>query len=154
MSIPNSAREALIAEAVADILGVVDPIRHLVSDLHASTQALQVTSERVEASTNALQAQVAALVKAAHLEVMRRVHRSTGDLTRDINAAQVQAMQASARVIFDREVNAVVQRLAQERRDTVCFGVQGRRGWMLMTAALTTAWALGLGLGRWLFADG
>lgn len=146
MSSPNSAREALIAETVGELLGAVELVRRLTSELDAGAQALDAASQRLDAGTHRLEAQVDALARAAQVEVMRRVASNTKQVFRDAQAALIDAMDISARKIFDRELGTAAQRLAKQRGVLAHGGVQGVLGWAVVTAALVMGCALGLAL--------
>lgn len=150
MNGPTNVREALVAEAIGDLLTSLEDTRIVVGDLRAGAQALKAAGDLVDTGAQGLKDQVQALTRAAQVEVMRRVAVCTKQLMRETHAAQVQAMQTSASEILHRELASAMQRVIQDRRRAVCLDLL--RSWHLIVVALVVAGALGLAGGWWLFA--
>lgn len=150
MKSPTTVREALVAEAIGDLMGALEETRRVVDDLQAGAQALKAAGDLVDSGVKGLRDQVQALTQAAQVEVMRRVASRTNQLMRETHAAQVQAMQASASDILHRELRLAMQRVIQERRRAL--RVDLLRAWHLAVVALAIGGASGLAGGWWLFA--
>lgn len=152
MNTPTTVREALLAEAIGDLLTALEDTRIVVGDLRAGTQAFKAAGDLMDTGVKGMKDQVQALTRAAQLEVMRRVAVCTNQLMRETHAAQVQAMQASAGEILHRELGFAMQRVIQDRRRALRLELL--RSWHLIVVAVAVASALGLAGGWWLFAFG
>lgn len=150
MNSATTVREALVAEAIGDLLTALDDTRVVVGDLQARAQALKAAGDSVDTGVKELKDQVQSLTRAAQVEVMRRVAVCTKQLMRETHAAQVQAMQTSASEILHRELAFAMQRVIQDRRRALCLDLL--RSWHVIFVALVVAGALGLAGGWWLFA--
>lgn len=150
MTSSTSVREALVAEAIGDLLGALEATRSCVGDLQASAKAVQAAGALVDTGVKDMRNEVKALAWAAQVEVMRRVASRTEQLMRETHAAQVKALQTSASEILHRELSLAMQRVIQDRCRALHLNLL--RSWQLAALAFSIGSTAGLAGGWWLFA--
>ena len=146
MNGPSSAREALIAETLGEMAGLLERMEALAPALEASRLALIQASEKLSHEITAFESRMLGVCENVKLQAIRHVARRTDELSRATLDLQVKAMHEAARAAFSQEVStelqrqlAVLHKLAEA--DTAGAGPR-RAGVLTLAAASALAAAL------------
>lgn len=112
MSAPATAREALIAEAIGDVVRLLDRVELLLPALDAARQALQTADEDLGRRIGAFDGQLTAITQSAKARAVAHIAGRTNELTRQTLEVQRRAMTDAARAIFETEIGSMLQRLS------------------------------------------
>jgi hypothetical protein len=134
---PVGAREALLIEAIGEVVNLIDSVDRLTPGLREATREIDLAG---------FESQVLALTEKAKVQAVKHILARTDEAARRSIEQQSRAMADAARVAFGADLGATMQRLQslQER--------PGRRWeqWLTHAAAAATAsaatWALAITL--------
>jgi hypothetical protein len=120
MSGTSTAREALVAEALGDLVLLLDRVEKVGPKVDASRQALLKSSESIAREIARFAPDMQAFTLHAKVETEKYVNRHVAAATVSAREEQLRVMQEGARDMFKKEVDPVVrqastqlQRLAQ-----------------------------------------
>lgn len=113
MNDPTSAREALLAELIGDVAALLDRVDTLVPLLEGSRADLMEASAKLDAHAAKVEGRIDALTQASVTHAIKHIARLTDEAARGVVEVQAQAMKASARELFQRELAPALKRLAQ-----------------------------------------
>jgi hypothetical protein len=111
MTGPNTAREALIVEALGDVAHLLDRVESLSSSMEAGRLALANANAELGDRLKAFEAGVASLTQQAKARVVEHIVRRTGEATSEAIETQARAMNAAARLAFSAQVDSNLARL-------------------------------------------
>ncbi|MBY0468525.1 MAG: hypothetical protein K2Q07_06065 [Burkholderiaceae bacterium] len=146
MNEPMGAREALLIEAIGEMVNLIDSVDRLTPELREASGELGRASEGLRGSLAAFETQVLALCEKAKVQAVKHILARTDEAARLSIEQQSRAMADAARVAFGADLGATLQRLQslqnrQERR---------WEPWLTHAAAAATAsaatWTLAITL--------
>lgn len=111
MSAPSTAREALLAEAIGDVAGLLQQIEALKPALTEICQVLEQASTTLADDLAGFQRQVAVITENAKVQAVRHMATRTDEATRRAIEAQSRAMADTARAAFAAELGTSIQHL-------------------------------------------
>jgi len=111
MTHPNSAREALLVEALGEAAKLIRQVEALVPTLDRSRQALVDAHRGLAGQLAAFEAQVTTLTGKAKVQAVTHIAARTDEAATRLIDLQARAMADAARVAFGNEVGASLQRL-------------------------------------------
>jgi hypothetical protein len=151
----SSAREALIAETLGDMAGLLDRVAAVAPALDASRLALINASTELIGQLTAFESRMAGITDNAKAHAVRHIARQTDELTRISAQAQTRAMEEAAQVLFRSEVGPALQRVAMPLQHLADLAQRGAHPWQhWLTHAATAVVASGLtwAVAAWLWA--
>lgn len=107
----NTAREALIVEALGDVARLLDRVEALPSSMEAARLALADASTELSDRLKAFEGEIASLTQQAKVKVVEHVVRCTNEAARASIETQARAMSAAARLAFSSQVDSNLARL-------------------------------------------
>lgn len=148
MTGPNTAREALIVEALGDVARMLDRVESLSSSMEEGRLALANANAELRDRLKAFEAGMASLTQQAKARVIEHIVQRTGEAASVAIETQARAMNAAARLAFSAEVDSNLARLTATLQQVIR---RVDRPWDLWlthaaTAAVSTAitwWVLG-----------
>lgn len=151
MNAPASAREALIAEAIGDMVGLLDRIEAVIPALDGSRQALADAGGLLSRQLEGLEGQMAAIRETARTQVVQHVVQRIDEAAQRAREAQARVLADATRVIFAREVDRALQWLMAEIR-SVNRPEPAWVPWLTHAAAAAVAATATWVLMQWLWA--
>jgi hypothetical protein len=151
----SSAREALIAEALGEMAGLLDRVEAVAPALDASRRTLINASTELAGQVTAFESRMAGITENAKVQAVRHIARRTDEITRVSAEAQVRAMEEAARVLFRTEVGPALQRVAmplQHLADLADRGAHPWQHWLTHAATAVVASGLTWAVAAWLWA--
>ena len=138
MNQPVGAREALLVEAIAEMVELIESVDRLIPELREARQEIDRAREGLRASMSGFETQVVALCDKAKAQTVKHILARADEATRLSIEQQSRAMADAARVAFGADLGATLQRMqslpeAPER---------GWDRWLTHAAAAATAAAL------------
>jgi hypothetical protein len=142
----STSREALIAEAIGDVVGLLDRVEALLPAIDATRQGAADAGAQLASGLEALEDRMAAVTETARTQVVQHIVRRTEEAARQAQQTQSRLIADAARGVFRLEVERSLQHLA-----TVVQAASLRRppaweAWLTHAAAAVTAsaatWAL------------
>jgi hypothetical protein len=112
VKLPSTAREALIAEAIGEVVGLLDRVEALLPAIDASRQAAADAGAQLAAGLEALEDRMAAVTETARTQVVQHIVRRTEEAARRAQETQSRAIAEAAREVFRGEVERSLQHLA------------------------------------------
>ena len=147
----RTAREALVAEALGEVVQVVERLQVVVPAVDASREALTHASTALSDQLGAFEARMAAVAEHAKGVAIRHIAQRTDELARSTAEAQVRAMQGAAYAMFRDDLHPALQRLARSIEEQ-----QPRRvrfeSWLTHGAVAVLASALSWAAAAWMWA--
>ena len=146
MNEPVGAREALLIEAIGEMVNLIDSVDRLTPELREASQEIDRAREGLRSSLAAFETQVLALTEKAKVVAVKHILARTDEAARQSADLQSRAMADAARVAFGADLGATLQRLQS---------LQSRPGprwepWLTHAAAAATAsaatWTLAITL--------
>jgi len=143
---PVGAREALLIEAIGELVHLIDSVDRLTPELQEMRREIDRASEGLRLSLAGFEAQVLALTEKAKVQAVKHILARTDEAARRSIELQSRAMADAARVAFGADLGATLQRL-QLLHERI-----GRRWeqWLTHAAAAATAsaatWTLAITL--------
>lgn len=119
MNQPGTAREALIAEAIGDLMRLLDRAEALQPAMAESRQALVDAHAQLANQLAVFEAQVAGLTDKAKVQVVKHIIARTDESARRSVDAQTRAMAEAAQALFKAEIHPALQRLAMPLQQLV-----------------------------------
>jgi hypothetical protein len=138
----NTAREALIVEALGDVARLLDRVDTLSSSMEAGRLALANANAQLSDRLKAFEAEIASLTQQAKVRVVEHVVRRTNEAARESIETQARAMNAAARLAFSSQVDSNLARLTTTLQQIIR---RVDRPWNLwLTRAATAAVSAGI----------
>ena len=111
MSRANTAREALIAEALGDVARLLDRLEALMPALDEAQRAQRQASKALAAQAQDFETRMLATTEHAKKVTAQFIAKRADDVARATLAEQTGAMKQAARLVFQDEVAAAVIQL-------------------------------------------
>jgi hypothetical protein len=111
MSLPTTAREALILEAIGEVAQLLQRVEALKPALDESCRALMQASKALRDDVTIFARQLEVITESAKTQTVRHMAARTDEATRRSIDLQSRAMADAARVAFGAELGATMQRL-------------------------------------------
>jgi hypothetical protein len=146
VSDPVSAREALLIEAIGEVVTLIASVDRLTPELREASREIDRASEGLRGSLAAFESQILTLTEKAKVQAVKHILARTDEAARRSIELQSRAMADAARAAFGADLGATVQRLQSMQVRP------GRRWeqWLTHAAAAATAsaatWTLALTL--------
>ena len=102
-------REALLAEALGDVAALLARLEALAPTLEQTRQALVDASDALTKQAEAFERQMGSITDTAQRRAVAHIARHTGELARQSNERQTQAMTDAARAIFVAEIGPALR---------------------------------------------
>ena len=155
MNPPLTGREALLIEAVGELVDVLDRVQTLVPTLDASRREVMAASAQLTNQLSAIEARMGALAEAAKTYALNHISQRTNQMTRQSIDEHLKAMDEAARGLFVKELGPALQALVQPLRQAQQTARRSALSWdTWMTHAATAAvtavatWLVTGGVGR------
>ena len=152
MSGPSTAREAPIAEAIGEVLGVIQRLEAVTPALDASRIALVRDSAKLATQVAAFENRMVGITENAKVQAVRHIARRTDEMARSSLDAQTRAMEEAARTLFRNEMGAALQRLVAPLQQLADRAARPSESWLTHAATATVASALTWAVAAWLWA--
>lgn len=136
---PSTAREALVVEAIGDIVGLLNRLEALGPTIDASRQACVEASGQLCAAIEALEARMAAVSETARTQIVKHIVQRTEDAARRAQELHSRAIAAAAREVFRGEVERAMQCLAQALQTPGAAKPPVWEAWLTHAATAVTA---------------
>lgn len=134
----QTAREALVVEALGEVTVLADRIEAASAQLSSVTAALAQTCERLEAQCTAADQHMLRLAEHARGVAAKHIANSSRSLMREAAEVECQALAAFSRALFHSELNPALSSLVQAAK--ACAESQWRlNGWACATSAAVSA---------------
>ena len=111
MSEPVGAREALLVEAIGEMVNLIDSVDRLAPELREASRDIGRASEGLRGSLAGFETQVLALTEKAKVVAVKHILARTEEAARQSADLQSRAMADAARVAFGADLGATLQRL-------------------------------------------
>ena len=135
----STAREALIVEAIGDVVGLLDRLEALAPILDGSRQAAVEASAELSGALEALEGRMAAVSDTARTQVVQHIVQRTEEAARRAQEVQSSAIAEAAREVFRGEVERAIQRLAQAMQAASAAKPPVWEAWLTHAATAVTA---------------
>ena len=135
----STAREALIVEAIGDVVGLLDRLEALAPILDGSRQAAVEASAELSGALEALEGRMAAVSDTARTQVVQHIVQRTEEAARRAQEVQSSAIAEAAREVFRGEVERAMQRLAQAMQAASGAKPPAWEAWLTHAATAVTA---------------
>jgi hypothetical protein len=146
MIAPGTAREALIAEAIGDVVALLDRLEAVAPSMDASRQALVQARLELAIQVVAFEERMTAITENAKVQAVKHIARRTDEAARGLLDMQTRAMEEAARTLFRAEVTPALQQLVKPLQHPASRVGHPWACWLThaATAALasTVTWAL------------
>jgi hypothetical protein len=146
VKLSSTAREALIAEAIGEVVGLLDRVEALLPAIDASRQAAADAVVQLTTGLEALEDRMAAVTETARTQVVQHIVRRTEEAARRVQETQSGAIAKAAREVFRIEVQRSLQQLATAVLSEGLRRPSAWEAWLTHAAAAVTAsaatWAL------------
>jgi hypothetical protein len=146
MIAPGTAREALIAEAIGDVVALLDRLETVAPSMDASCQALVQARLELAIQVVAFEERMAAITENAKVQAVKHIARRTDEAARGLLDMQTRAMEEAAQTLFRAEVAPALQQLVRPLQHLASRAGHPWACWLThaATAALASAvtWAL------------
>jgi hypothetical protein len=149
---PATVREALIAEAIGEVAGLIERLEAVAPALDASRQALVQAGEEVAGQVVALENRMAGITENAKVQATRHIARRTEEIARSSLETQTRAMEEAARSLFRSEVCPALQRLVAPFQQLADMGTRPLERWLTHAATAAVASSLTWAMAAWLWA--
>jgi hypothetical protein len=151
----STAREALIAETLGEMAGLLDRMEAVGPALDASRTALINASVELAGQVTAFESRMAAVAEIAKVQAVKHIAGRTEEIARGSAQAQMRAMEEAARSMFRTEVGPVLQQVAlplQHLADLAHRGAHPWQHWLTHAATAVTASGLTWAVAAWVWA--
>ncbi|MEO5685892.1 MAG: hypothetical protein ABIR54_00900 [Burkholderiaceae bacterium] len=146
MNPPSTAREAMIAEAIGDVIVLLDRLEAVAPSMDATRQALVQARLELAIQVVAFEERMAAITENAKVQAVKHIARRTDEAARGLLDMQTRAMEEAARTLFRAEVAPALQQLVRPLQHLASRAGHPWACWLThaATAALASAvtWAL------------
>lgn len=150
MKHPNSAREALIAEALGDVATLLDRIDRLLPALDQSRQAMVDAGAGLSDQLAEFEAKTAWITQTARTHVVQHVVGRIEEATRHASERHNKAMKEAAHELFRTEVDQALQRLVASVDRLRADEPHPWEPWLTHAATATAAAAVTWAVMTWL----
>ncbi|MCC5617912.1 hypothetical protein LC605_23070 [Nostoc sp. CHAB 5836] len=140
MNAAQTAREALVLEALGDIAGLLDRVDALAAQLSATGDKVTQASERLQSQAAAMEPRMAQLAEHAQGVAAKHIARSTREILHSAAESERHSMAAFASALFHSELYPTLHSLQQAA--TACAERRGGLqvyGWACAASALASA---------------
>ena len=151
----SSAREALIAETLGDMAGLLDRVEAVAPALDASRMALINATTELTGRVTAFESRMVGITENAKTQAVKHIARRTDEITRVSAEAQTRAMEEAAKMLFRTEVGPALQRVAmplQHLADLAHRDAHPWQHWLTHAATALVASGLTWAAAAWLWA--
>ena len=151
----SSAREALIAETLGEMVGLLDRVEAVAPALDSSRLALINASTELAGQVTAFEGRMAGITENAKTQAVKHIARRTDEIARVSAQAQTRAMEEAARSLFRTEVGPALQRVAiplQHLADLAHRGAHPWQHWLTHAATAFVASGVTWAMAAWLWA--
>jgi hypothetical protein len=152
MSSPSTAREALIVEALGEVLGVIQRLEAVAPALDASRLALVRDSAKLVAQVDSFENRMVVITENAKVRAVQHIARRTDEMARSTLDAQTRAMEEAARTLFRNELAPAFQRLVVPLQQLAERAARPFESWLTHAATAVMASALTWAVAAWLWA--
>lgn len=111
MNEPVGAREALLIEAIGEMVNLIDSVDRLTPELREASRDIGRASEGLRGSLAGFETQVLALTEKVKVVAVKHILARTEEAARQSADLQSRAMADAARVAFGADLGATLQRL-------------------------------------------
>ena len=111
MNHPSTAREALLAEAIADVVQLLQSADDVCARLSSASAGLQQADANLREHLAAFESRMSVISETAKTFAVKHIAARADEAARRVIDAQTRAMTDAARVAFGAELGAMVQRL-------------------------------------------
>lgn len=111
MNEPVGAREALLIEAIGEMVNLIDSVDRLTPELREASRDIGLASEGLRGSLAGFETQVLALTEKAKVQAVKHILARTDEAARRSIELQSRAMADAARVALGADLGATLQRL-------------------------------------------
>jgi hypothetical protein len=139
MNRPTTAREALLAEALGELLQLTERVESLLPALDRTRTALLEADAALLARLEALDSKAVAIGESAKQRAIEDLTRHADAVARQSAVRQAQAMSAAAGVLFTREVEPRLQRLSLSLQQLGQRVERPWESWLIHAATVTTS---------------
>jgi hypothetical protein len=139
MNRPTTAREALLAEALGELLELTERVESLLPALERTRAALLEADAALLARLEALDSKAVAIGESAKQRAIDDLTRHADAVARQSAVRQAQAMSAAAGVLFTREVEPRMQRLSLSLQQLGQRVERPWERWLIHAATVTTS---------------
>jgi hypothetical protein len=136
---PVGAREALLIEAIGEMVNLIDSVDRLTPELREASREIGQAREGLRGSLAAFETQVLALCEKAKVQAVKHILARTDEAARLSIEQQSRAMADAARVAFGAEVGATVQRLQSALQPLIEQRSRRWERWLTHAAAAASA---------------
>jgi len=151
----SSAREALIAETLGEMAGLLDRVEAVAPALDSSRLALINASTELARQVTAFESRMGGITENAKTQAVKHIARRTDEIARLSAQAQTRAMEEAARSLFRTEVGPALQRVAiplQHLADLAHRGAHPWQHWLTHAATAFVASGVTWATAAWLWA--
>ena len=145
MNRPTTVKEALIAEALGDMAGLIDRLEKLAPVMSTAHQALVQSSHALVSEVSMFEFRMSDISRnAVELCVKQIEQKASGACAKSLNS-QILAMQSAAREMFNKEFHPVVNRTVTQLEYLARLAQPGQNRWwpwLTHSAAFVTGAAL------------
>lgn len=113
MSVPSSAREALIAETLGEMAAILERVEAVKPMLAEACAAVAQASASLAAQAAAMEARVTTVADVAAAHSVKHITRRADELLRASAEVETRSMEIAARKLFRDELAPVLQRLSR-----------------------------------------
>jgi hypothetical protein len=135
----SSAREALLAELLGELSGLLDRVDSLIPMLNKTCDGLAEVCATMDARSAQHEARLVALAEAASAHAVKHIARRTDDAGKRTMEAQATAMRAAAQELFRAELSNSLRQLSQTMNYQAARMNSRHRWWPLAAAAAGAA---------------
>jgi hypothetical protein len=153
MNRPTTAREALLAEALGELVQVTQRLEVLLPALERTRAALVKADAALLARFDALDGKAVALSETAKQRAMDDLTRHADAVARQTAVRQANAMSAAAGVIFTREFEPRLQRLAGSLQQLAQSIDQPLERWLIHALTVMTSCVVTVAVMMFLLRD-
>ena len=134
----STAREALVAELMCDMMKLLDRVDAVTPAIDNARQQMTTAAHELAAGVAPFKAHMVGIAAETRETSLQNIERATNQAAAKLLEAQTRAMTASARALFDKEVGPSLNQLARKLEQLV---EQTRRPWEPWATHAATATA-------------
>lgn len=146
VTLPGTAREVLIADAIGDLATLLDRAEALQLAMLESTQSLIATRARLAEQLDAFDAHIATITERSKVHAVKHILARADEAARRSMDVQTRAMSEAAQTLFKTEIGPALQRLAAPLQQLVARLERPWKRWLTHAATAVAAsgatWAL------------
>ncbi|MEO8056693.1 MAG: hypothetical protein ABI671_00100 [Burkholderiales bacterium] len=142
MNPPVTGREALLIEAIAEMVDVLDRVNTLIPTLETGQRRAEEAHAKLATQVGTLEVRMAAAAEAAKTHAVNYIAQRTAQATRQSIDLHVRAMEEAARALFVKELGPALQGLVQPLlrvQEVVRQNARPWDGWLTHAATAAVA---------------